>query len=317
MRLVTLIPAYKTRYLVDLFSSLLHQSHRPDLIILSDDSPNASYTAQLRSEQIAPRLAGLNLQIVQGPRRGSSYANVRHLLDTWAGESDLVHLMFDDDILYPDFYERHLVAHRSGRFGCSVSRRWSALESGHPVGRLPIPPVLTDHPNRLIALGPELLFPTTVPHCSNWLGEFSNSVMRSELHPLLQRAELHGISFEGLEDIGMVLAASERGPVCFLNETLGSFRHGPDQNTAQLHAPVMMKAHLAWAALAIAARRHGRLSAEQAAAGIGHLGKLLDARYAGEARMDGFRRQVHALLEGGEGAASDFLASWQDFVAMH
>jgi hypothetical protein len=317
MKLTTLIPAYKTKYLVDLFTSLIHQSRRPDLIIISDDSPQGAYTAWLRSDSLAPLLADLNLQIVQGPRRGSSYANVRHLLGTWGGESDLVHLMFDDDILYPDFYERHLVAHHSGSFACSVSRRWTALETGHPVARLQIPPELTSHPNRLISVGAELIFPTTVPHCRNWLGEFSNTVMRSQMHDVLQRAELHGISYEGLEDIGMMLAASDRGPLCFINEALGAFRHGPEQNTAQLHAPVMMKAHLAWVALAIAARRSGRLSAAQAAGGMAHLRTLVDARYAGEARMDGFRRQIGDLLEERAGAEEAFLASWREFVGSH
>jgi hypothetical protein len=314
MKLTTLIPAYKTKYLVDLFTSLIHQSRRPDLIIISDDSPRSAYTAWLRSATLAPLLVELNLHIVQGPRRGSSYANVRHLLDVWGGESDLVHLLFDDDILYPEFYERHLAAHASGRFPCSVSRRWTALETGYPVARLQIPGELANHPQRLVPVAADLIFPTTIPRCRNWLGEFSNTVMRAELRDVLARAELNGISYEGLEDIGLFLAASDRGPLCFLNDTLGAFRHGPDQNTSQLHAPVMMKAHMAWAALAIAARRSGRLDATQSADGLAHLRQLVEARYTGQERMDGFRRQLADLVDGRAGAQEAFLAAWQDFV---
>lgn len=314
MKLTTLIPAYKPRYLVELFTGLIHQSRRPDRIIVSDDSPRGAYSAMLRSDTIAPLLSELPLEIVQGPRLGSSYANVRHLLKAWGGDGDLVHLLFDDDLLYPDFYERHLIAHSSGRFSCSVSRRWTALESGQPVTRPQVPPELTTHSNRLIAVGPELIYPTTIPFCRNWLGEFSNAVMRADMHDVLVRAELNGLSYEGLEDIGMFLAASERGAVCFVNEALGAFRHGPEQNTSQLLAPVMMKAHLAWVALAIAARRSGRLDGTQARAGIAHLQSLVDVRYRNESRMDGFRLLVAGLVEGHGGAEEAFLSAWRDFV---
>lgn len=317
MKLTTLIPAYKPRYLVELFTGLIHQSRRPDRIIVSDDSPRGTYSAMLRSNTLGPLLSELPLEIVQGPRLGSSYANVRHLLRAWGGDGDLVHLLFDDDILYPDFYERHLVAHGSGRFSCSVSRRWTALESGQPVARPQVPPELTTHANRLIAVGPELIYPSTIPFCRNWLGEFSNAVMRADLHGVLERAELNGLSYEGLEDIGMFLAASERGTVCFVNEALGAFRHGPEQNTSQLLAPVMMKAHLAWVALAIAARRSGRLSGTQARDGMAHLQSLVDVRYRDESRMDGFRRLVAGLVEGLDGSEEAFLATWREFVGRH
>ena len=317
MKLTTLIPAYKPRYLVELFTGLIHQSRRPDRIIVSDDSPRGTYSAMLRSDTIGPLLSELPLEIVQGPRRGSSYANVRHLLKAWGGDGDLVHLLFDDDLLYPDFYERHLIAHRSGNFTCSVSRRWTALESGQPVARPQVPPELTTHPNRLIAVGPDLIYPTTIPFCRNWLGEFSNAVMRADMHEVLERAELNGLSYEGLEDIGMFLAASERGTVCFVNEALGAFRHGPEQNTSQLLAPVMMKAHLAWVALAIAARRSGRLDGPQARDGIAHLQSLVDRRYRDEGRMDEFRRLVAGLVDGRDGAEEAFLTVWQQFVSAH
>jgi hypothetical protein len=138
--------------------------------------------------------------------------------------------------------------------------------------------------------------------------------MRADMLGVLERAELNGLSYEGLEDIGMFLAASERGTLCFINEALGAFRHGPEQNTSQLLAPVMMKAHLAWAALAIAARRGGRLSDAQARDSMAHLQSLVDVRYRNESRMDGFRRLVAGLVEGLGGAEEAFLSAWQEFV---
>jgi hypothetical protein len=204
-----------------------------------------------------------------------------------------------------------------GTLADNSSRRWTAIESGQPVARPQVPPELTTHPNRLIAVGPELIYPTTIPFCRNWLGEFSNAVMRADMHEVLERAELNGLSYEGLEDIGMFLAASERGTVCFVNEALGAFRHGPEQNTSQLLAPVMMKAHLAWVALAIAAQRSGRLSSTQARDGIAHLQSLVDRRYRDEGRMDEFRRLVAAVAQGRDGAEAAFLAAWQHFVGAH
>jgi hypothetical protein len=79
------------------------------------------------------------------------------------------------------------------------------------VARPQVPAELTTHASRLIAVRPELIYPSTIPFCRNWLGEFSNAVMRADMLGVLARAELNGLSYEGLEDIGMFLTASERG----------------------------------------------------------------------------------------------------------
>jgi hypothetical protein len=312
--LVTLIPAYKPAYLADLLTCLRTQTRRPDLVIISDDSPDGAFTKALAMPEAAVLADGLDIEVVPGPRRGA-YPNVRHLVACWAGSSDFVHVLLDDDVIYPEFYERHLAAHDSARRLVSVSRRWRAQENGIPVGEGAMPTAITASGRRLLEADAGFVFGTTLPSCHNWLGEFSNAVLRAEAMGVVDEPVLGGVPTSGLEDLGLFLAASLEAPLAILNEHLGFFRVNPGQNTRRVMSPLIKAAHLAWPAMAIAARRLDRLDEAGLRGTIERMGQIVIRGYGTEPDMAEACQALRGLLDGAPGAEDRYLDVWQRFSA--
>ena len=313
MSITTVIPAYKPKYLSELLTALYHQTVRPTRIIFSDDSPDRAFRTALESTPVKSAIAGMNIEVIDGPRAGA-FANCRHLLQVWRGSTPLVHFLLDDDIIYPEFYERHLAVHATGAVDCSVSRRWTSIEGGLPVGRLPVPEQVARHQERVLSLGSDFLFTTTIPSCNNWLGEISHAVFNHEVSGLLEDPRLADISFEGLGDIGFFLSASLRKPIGFLNDALGYFRLNPAQNTQQGSSRDFKAGHLAWIALGLAAQRLNKLQPEQATQCFRTMGALMMHRYGNDTGMAPFCDLVPALGRGDASAGERFLELWQAFV---
>lgn len=310
MKITTLIPAYKPKYLIELLTALRHQTVKPARILFSDDSPGLEFTRVLHSEPIRSVVADLNIEVVEGPHTGG-WPNFLHLLEVWGGDTELFHFLLDDDLIYPTFYERHLAAHQSADTLCSVSRRWTALESGQPLRDLNLPEAVANHPHRLLSLPADILFATTVARSANWLGEYSNAVFRAGFAPEVRATAMDGISYIGLEDLGAFLCASLVKPVAYVNEPLGSFRMNAEQHSAQPMGRAMKMAHLAYLALAIAARRIGKLGEADCALVMRSLCPLVAQRYGGEADMAGFCALMPAMAEGGPAAEREFLDLWK------
>jgi hypothetical protein len=314
MKVTTLIPAYKPQYLFDLLQSLRNQSVKPARIIFSDDSPDQSFVAQLNVEPYKSAVADLNIQVFPGKRNGA-YNNFIHLIDLWGGDTELFHILLDDDVIYPLFYERHLAAHAMGPISCSVSRRWRATEAGFPnASDLPVPPEVENHPSKLLTITSSGLFSTTVGRSSNWLGEFSNVVFASDMAVTIRSPELVGISYVGLEDLGAFLKASLHKPVAYINDFLGFFRISPQQHSANPMGRPMKLAHLAYVALAIAGRRSGQMSKEQSDMCIAVLCPLIISRYGVQADMADLCAALTRLELAGLGAEEEFLDSWRAYV---
>ncbi len=316
MNITTLIPAYKTKYIVDLLNSLRLQTVAAQQIIISDDSPHGEFREVLYSEPYRPLLAGLNIEFVEGPRNGP-YENLKQLVRMGAGRSEIVHVLLDDDVIYPEFYERHLVAHASGDFSCAVSRRWSANETGQPTRGQPVPQAIASHASRLVSLTDELIFLTAVAPCNNWFGEFSNATFRDDCCELLLTPSLGDVSYAGLWDLGAFVAASMRRPLCHIQDHLGFFRIGPGQNSSNLNSPMMKGAHLGYVALALGGCRTGRLDEALVRKCSATVLQALDARYAAEPDMVPFRTVLSALVAGQAGAETQFIETWQAFLALH
>lgn len=314
MQITTLIPAYKTKYIDDLLGSLQEQTHPPLKVIISDDSPKGAFREALYAGPHAKALEKLDVAFHEGPRTGAA-DNIRQLLKLWDGSTELFHIMLDDDVLYPEFYERHLVAHLSGTFSCSISRRWTATEQGRPIGSLPIPDVVANNMNRMVELGPEVLFMTTVPECKNWFGEFSNAVYRASCGPLLAHPQLASISYVGLWDLGSFLAASIENPVCYIQDYLGSFRTSPDQNSAQTFGVGMKSAVLSYVTLALGGRRLGRFTDEQLVKCLEVLASVMNAYYGTQDDMRSFCALMGGLIARDPVAEEQFLLEWKKFLA--
>ncbi|WP_263559602.1 glycosyltransferase family A protein [Paucibacter sp. B2R-40] len=314
MQITTLVPAYKPKYLVELLTALRHQTVKPAKVIFSDDSPDQAFVNLLNSEPIKSAVADLNIEVVAGPRSGA-YNNFRQLLrlfrDQSGGPTELFHLLLDDDIPYPSFYERHLHAHGQGALNCVVSRRWTALESGQPMRDLPVPPAIAQHAQRMLVLGSELLFAQTAGVSSNWLGEFSNATFSSAMASELDDPSMDGICFTGLEDLGAFLKASLSSKLGFINEHLGYFRTSAEQHSANPMGRPMKLAHLAYIALTLAGRRLGKLQATQAAANLASLCPIIAQRYGHESDMAELCALMPALAAGQAGAEEQFMPIWQ------
>ena len=236
IRLVTLIPAYKPNYLGDLLLSLWQQTRQPQRVVISDDSPEGSFLAAMARPDVAHVVTRLNLKVVPGPKRGAS-ANCAFLLTHHLEDATHFHLMLDDDVAYPGFYERHLQLHALGHYPVTVSRRWTANESGMPLRDLPVPAAVALGRDVLLAIDAPTLFATTCVSGTNWLGEVSNAVYRAEHAPAIADPQLAGISYIGLEDIGSFLRCSMQQPIAFINDHLGYFRTHAGQASAQTPWP--------------------------------------------------------------------------------
>jgi hypothetical protein len=315
MKITTLVPAYKPKYLVELLTALASQTVRPERIIISDDSPDQAFLRALTTGPLQSARADLNISVIPGPRSGA-YNNFRRLLQAWNGETELFHFLLDDDIIYPSFYERHLAAHVRADFGCSISRRWTAVESGQPVGHLPVPQVVATHSERLVSIGADAMFGTTVPQYSNWCGEFSNAVFAARLADMIREPYMDSICYTGLEDIGAFLNASLRGPIAWINDHLGYFRTSADQHSFDPMGRAMKLAHLAWFSLAIAGRHIGRLNPGQATACFANLGTVVLRRYANEADMAPFRDVIPGLMSGQASAEDRFVNAWHAHLGL-
>ncbi|MCV2360812.1 glycosyltransferase [Paucibacter sp. TC2R-5] len=313
MQITTLVPAYKPKYLIELLTALRHQTVKPARVIISDDSPDQTFVAMLNAEPLKSLVADLQVLVVAGPRNGA-YNNFRHLLRLYreqaGGPSELFHLLLDDDIPYPSFYERHLDAHRQAALNCVVSRRWTALESGQPMRDLPVPPAIAQHPQRMLVLGCDLLFAQTAAVSSNWLGEFSNATFSAEMAVQLDDPSMGGICFTGLEDLGAFLKASLSGSLGYINEHLGYFRTSAEQHSANAMGRPMKLAHLAYIALTLGGRRLGKLTATQAATNLAGLCPLIKLRYGHEQDMAELTSVMPGLAAAEEGAEEAFLALW-------
>ena len=285
--LITLIPAYKADYLAELFLGLRSQSFKDFSVVLSDDSPGATVTELIRSGALESLIAPLNLLVVQGPRQGS-LKNIHHLIDGWAERAPLVHVLMDDDIVYPDFYRQHALAHTRGAPGASVSLRWLTASDGRPGALLPLPAFFDELPERLVYLDAQALFATTAAQCQNWLGEFSNMVLSQEAVRRLRGSSMHGLSYYGLADIGVLLDVACHAPVAFIRDHLGGFRSHPQQTTHNRKSFALKCGYVAWVALALAGWRSGHLSAEQTQASLAiSVGQCMN-QFASDASLSEF-----------------------------
>ena len=317
MKITTLIPAYKSNYLFDLLISLKNQTVKPYKIIFSDDSPNQEFEGIFSSSNFKELVENLNIEVIKGPQDGA-YNNFRSLLHYYhldtSNRTELFHILLDDDILYPTFYERHIFAHVQLRATCVVSRRWTALESGQPFrDPLPLPEAIASHPNRILSLDSDLLFKHTVGEGKNWLGEFSNASFRADMVNELDQSAMVGISYKGLEDLGGILKASMAGSVGFINEHLGAFRTSPIQHSANPMGRPLKLAFLAYVALTIIGRNLGKLTDEVATQALNRIAQFITQNYEHESDMSDFCALMPGIAESQVTTELEFLQLWEEF----
>ena len=256
--ITTLIPAYKKQYLGETLLGLARQTFRDFRVILSDDSPGEEITHLIRSGHFGDLGKTLDLHVVRGPKHAR--LNHQSLMDLWGGSSPFVHIQLDDDVIYPEFYRSHMLAHQTGRFSASISRRWITHGDTRPVMAINQPAFVANSPLLHVPVDEEALFSSMVPTCNNWAGEFSNIVMSAEGARAYPRPPENELSYYGWLDVGFLLTAVQRAPLVFLRDHLGVFRQHPDQTTHHLRTHGGRVSSMAWVTTALLAWREGRIS---------------------------------------------------------
>ena len=312
MKITTVIPAYKPKFLVELLHALLHQTVRPHKVIFSDDSADQAFSQLLGSEPLATLVSSLDISVVEGPRRGA-FHNWRHALQTFGGGTEFFHMLCDDDVIYPNFYERHLQAHALGQFGVTVSRRWTANEAGQPLRDLPVPEAVAGGSNALLTLDPSVLFYATCARGSNWLGEVSNALYRADQAPLIMDPQVGGIGYLGLEDIGSFLCSSLTRPVCWINDHLGYFRTSSGQASQQHYGRPLKLAHLAYIALSVIGRNAGHLTQDHLRYCVAVVGQSVLQHYAVQDDMQEACAVLRDWMDAVPGTEERFLDIWQAY----
>lgn len=313
MKVTTLIPAYKPRYLNDLVTCLRSQRVKPAQVIVSDDSPDQAFIAALASEPLRSSAAELNIRAIAGQRSGA-FDNFRHLLKTYGGSTELFHFLLDDDFIYPWFYEKHVAVHAANDIGLSISRRWTATQAGLPIDDLRVPEMIENYSERKCLLSTPMLFASTAGVAGNWLGELSNAVFRADLAGMVAEPTMHGASYVGLEDLGAFLNASLRAPVAYINNHLGFFRKSEAQNSADPMGWPLKLASLAYLGLAIGGHRAGQLSTEQLMACMSAMCSVIIRCFGREADMAEFCALMPRLATGSNDAIEEYLRVWNNFT---
>ena len=264
--ITTLIPAFKPEYLGETLLGLRRQSLRDFRVVLSDDSPGAAITDMIRDRRFGAVTDGMDLTVVRGP--GNGRLNHLRLLDLWAGSTPFVHLLMDDDVLFPGFYRTHLQALAGGQHALSASARWLSQDDSRPAWSLPLPAAIEQSPLRFVPLDAAQLFPTVVSPCENWIGELSNIVFTADAAARYPRPPVDRLNYYGLLDIGAVLEAAGTRGIVFVRDHLSVFRQHGAQTTHHVGRHGHRVAMLAWAAYALHAWQQQRIDAREAVQAI-------------------------------------------------
>lgn len=260
--ITTLVPAYKKQYLDQVLLGLQRQTCRDFEVILSDDSPGDEITALIRAGHFGPLTDGLNLRVVRGPKNGR--LNHEALLAHWNHRTPFVHLQLDDDVVFPDFYRQHLLAHALMPCSVSVSRRWITDLDTLPVQGTEQPDFVANRPERVVHVQAPALFRSTIPKCENWLGEFSNMLLSADSVAAWPRPPAEGLNYFGWMDVGYLLCAVQQRPIAVIRDHLSLFRRHPAQSTVNFHNHSGRVASLAWAVYAMQAWREERITYKEA-----------------------------------------------------
>lgn len=313
--ITTLIPAYKTEFLKDLFQGLKTQTFKQFKVIISDDSPNNQVTAMLKSAEMQHYVNGLDLEIIEGPKKGAT-ANINHLSQYWGYKTPFVHLLLDDDIIYPLFYQLHIMAHQKENVGASASFRWIGNQHGAPVATKPVPLFISQSEERVDLVNANQLFSTAVPNIRNWLGETSNVLFTAESYKYFEETQINGMNYYGLRDIGVYLQISLTKNIAVVKDHLSVFRRHAGQDTGDLNSTTFQGAHIAWISLALVGLELNKLNLEQTQKGIMFLcDEKIAPRFKTNPTMMAFA-SLHRKYEiGTEAYKTEFLKLWNVYLS--
>lgn len=265
MKITTLIPAYKPDFFLDVIKSLLIQTYKPTRVIISDDSKDDLIIKNFSRFIKEFNNKGIEVELIKGPKKGG-HQNIRHLINYAGQNDDAYHIYFDDDYIFPHFYQTHaLILNGIPELKSSISKRIYVDSMNSLIPGYGCPDFITHSQSRFILLNKETLYPSTIPVMHNWLGEMSNIVLRKETLFFLDDFKLDGICCYGLGDIGLFLKLSESPKgILYINDNLSAFRLSEKGTTSQFDSFDSKASLFAWVCLAIYANRRNFLDSNQA-----------------------------------------------------
>lgn len=252
MSICTLVPVYKKEFFSSTLISLGTQRLKPSKVIFSDDSPGRfllnDHSLRRAASQILPET---EIVYLQGPSIGP-LSNIKFLLGEGGEGYELIHVLFDDDLIFPDFYLAHQTAfsqYPAAR--CAVSLRWFLSGDNIPIGA-PSVPMSVRFGERYQPIALPVLASSTTPFLRNWLGELSNATFRGQsAAKRIFDACNPSLPLCGLEDIGTFAKFSDEGSLLLIADFLGGFRVSSSNNTANKQSENFKAAVLGWVPLSL------------------------------------------------------------------
>ena len=314
MNVVTLIPAYRLDFILEALTSCLYQSMAPAKIVVSDDSPDNKIFNTLSTHtnlHTACRARGVSFECFPGPKTGGTN-NVKHLLERYAPDYDFFHILMDDDLILPTFYETHARMNGGNREICSISRRWRSGGNGVPNSSPAIPYEIESNNQQIFDLAPDVLAKSVFPRCDNWLGEYSHCVFHKSFAEEICSLSSYGHYIYGLMDIGIFLSAALQNKLTYTKDYLGIFRLHDNQFTGGMSEAIFF-AHTAWVQVAQIAKENDLISQGDVMA-VAHkqiYKALLPQRenYAQFPDLIPFFQLLDKLIA--NGSFQDFFTNWQ------
>jgi len=308
--ITTLIPAYKPTFIDELLFSLASQTYKQFKVIVSDDSPDGIIKQLVQSKQLSHLTQHLNIQVIEGPKQGG-YSNIFNLVRNHANSSDYFHIMLDDDVIYPTFYETHMREHAQSNALVSLSARWSANKHGQPFAQTMDCETskafeqdfsAANIANQLVSIG------------TNKLGEYSHAIYKSDAANLILNPSIDGIRYFGVDDLGSFIHASMQQKGIWIPQPLGFFRIHGEQNTQNTQNDTIKCSHYAWIALAIASLERNWINQTQVWAVITKIKNKVQMRFS----QDPLGQQMLTILNAHNSYNSnfkqEFLAVWNNYL---
>ena len=310
MRIATLIPAYKSGYIEKTLLSLSRQTYRHFDCYLSDDSPGGEVGRKVENLK-SSGIVNFPLQTLAGPKSGLAIKNIQNLLHRVEAGYDLIHILFDDDLIRPDFYKRHVSLHCRAKVSVTASARYFINGQGLALAKTPIPSKVASAKNDVMILADRYVAATTIPSVTNWIGEYSNMVF-NVAHRLDFGLCGDGRIHYGLADLSAAIFVGER--LGYIRDHLGGFRVHADSMTAQVKDPSRMSGLLAWVPIAQSALSNGLIEESDVLCCVTAVKRYCDLDYAQDPLMVEFSKTLASILRNRPVDFSEFNERWSQFL---
>lgn len=260
MSVSVLIPAYRAKYVGQAIASVLAQGYEDYELLVNDDSAGDEVKA------VVDRFADPRIRYSRTAGREGGAANARQLWEM--ARYDLIKYLFDDDLLLPHALPElvaQMEAHPRASF---VFGHRDIIDDG---GRVTAEPRLLGA-GKVAVLEPEKMAELTVSTVRNLIGEYCNLLMNRAAGLVLDDLlAYNGTPVESLTDVAFFLNASRKGPAVGIGKTVSQFRRHANQNSTPGFHPLFHKGLFEWELFLRGEFAGGRLTPEQALAGLGRL----------------------------------------------